>query len=74
MLIGQNLSFQPSDLIKLSWEIISPFMTLSDNEAEYISSIQRGEVFPEMLFEDDPEEGKRMALHPAILWRRMEKR
>ena len=69
MLIGQTAPIQPSDLIERSWAIISPLMMLSDNEAKYISSIQHGEVYPELLFMDDAEEGKRVALHPAILWK-----
>ncbi len=48
---------------------ISPFMTLSNDEAKYIASIQRGELYPELLFSDSPEEAKRMASHPAILWK-----
>ena len=69
MLIGQVAPLQPSDLIELSWIVIRPFMMLSDNEAKYIASIQHGELYPELIFTDDPEEGKRMALHPAILWK-----
>jgi hypothetical protein len=38
-------------------------------EAKYIASIQDGELYPELLFTDDPEEGQRLALHPAILWK-----
>jgi hypothetical protein len=34
-----------------------------------VSSIQHGEVYPELLFMDDSEEGKRVVLHPAILWK-----
>jgi len=44
-------------------------MKLGDNEAKYISSIQQGKLYPELLIRDDPEEAKRMALHPAILWK-----
>ena len=44
-------------------------MTFGDNEAKYIASIQRGELDPELLFPDDPEEAKRIAAHPAILWK-----
>jgi hypothetical protein len=69
MLIGQAAPLQPSDLIERSWDVIYPFMMLSDNEAKYIASIQHGELYPELLFKDDPEEGNRMALHPAILWK-----
>jgi hypothetical protein len=32
-------------------------------------SIQHGELYPELLFMNNPEEGKRVALHPAILWK-----
>lgn len=69
MLIGQAAPLRSSDLIERSWDVICPFMKLDDNEAKYIASIQHGELYPELLFTDDPEEGKRMALHPAILWK-----
>jgi hypothetical protein len=69
MLIGQSAPLQTSDLIERSWAVISPFMMFSDNEEKYIASIQRGELYPELLFADEPEEGQRMALHPAILWK-----
>jgi hypothetical protein len=69
MLIVPAAPLQPRDLIERSRGIISPFMKLDDNEAKYIASIQQGELYPELLFADDPEEGKRLALHPAILWK-----
>jgi hypothetical protein len=31
--------------------------------------LSRGELYPELLFSDAPEEAKRMADHPAILWK-----
>ena len=62
MLIGQTAPIQPSELIERSWAIISPLMMLSDNEAKYIPFIQHGEVYPELLFMDDSEDGKRVAL------------
>ena len=68
MLIGKTLP-KPDDLVNRSWAAISPFMTLSNDEAKYIASIQRGELYPELLFSDAPEEAKRMADHPAILWK-----
>jgi hypothetical protein len=69
MLIVPAAPFQPSDLIERSWGIISPFMKLSENEAKYIASIQQGKLYPELLFRDAPAEAKRMASHPAILWK-----
>jgi hypothetical protein len=41
----------------------------SGNEAKYISSIHHGEVYPELLFMDDSKEGKRVSLHPTMLWK-----
>ncbi|MGD2016248.1 MAG: hypothetical protein PVG84_21060, partial [Desulfobacterales bacterium] len=69
MLISLAAPFQPSDLIERSWEIISPFMKLGENEAKYVASIQQGKLYPELLFRDAPAEAKRMASHPAILWK-----
>ena len=69
MLIGQAAPLRSSDLVERSWDVVCPVMKLGENEAKYITSIQQGELHPELLFTDDPEEGKRMALHPAILWK-----
>jgi predicted nucleotidyltransferase component of viral defense system len=68
MLIG-NARIKSEDLIEGSWASVSPFMTISDNEAKYIASVQRGELYPELLFPDDPKEAQRVASHPAILWK-----
>lgn len=69
MLIGQATPLRPDDLVERSWNVICPFIKLGDNEANYIASIQQGELYPELLFSDDPEESKRVTLHPAILWK-----
>lgn len=34
-----------------------------------MAAVQRGELKPELLFPDDPEEAGRLAAHPAILWK-----
>jgi predicted nucleotidyltransferase component of viral defense system len=57
------------DLVRQAWEAISRFTTLGPNEAAYMTSIQQGEVKTDLLFEGDPEEGRRAAGHPAILWK-----
>ena len=69
MLIGQTDPLQLADLVEHSWAMIDPLMMLSDNETEYITAIQRGTLLLDLLFPDEPEEAKRMALHPAILWK-----
>jgi len=69
MLIGQAAPLRPDDLVERSWNVICPFIKLGENEANYIASIQQGKLYPELLFSDDPEESKRVTLHPAILWK-----
>jgi hypothetical protein len=60
---------EAKDLLKRAWAAIEDFMDLKPNEAAYISAIERGELRPELLFADDPESAKRVAHHPAILWK-----
>ena len=74
MLNIHTAPFQPDELIERSWSIVSPFMKLDSSEAKYIASIQQGELYPELLFSQDQEEGKRMSLHPAILWKMLNAR
>ncbi|MFP3870817.1 MAG: nucleotidyl transferase AbiEii/AbiGii toxin family protein [Syntrophobacteria bacterium] len=57
------------DLIKDAWAVVSDFLTLRPNEADYIASIERGELRPELLFEGDEKSAHRVARHPAILWK-----
>jgi len=57
------------DLIREAWAVISDFTTLRPNEADYIASIECGELRPELLFADDEETAQRVARHPAILWK-----
>jgi predicted nucleotidyltransferase component of viral defense system len=64
-----DASPRADDLVKRAWAVLSDFMTLRPNEAAYIASIERGELCPELLFPDDPEAAKRIAAHPAILWK-----
>jgi hypothetical protein len=45
------------------------FLTLKPNEEEFITAVQRGELLPELLFPDDPQEAERIAAHPSILWK-----
>ena len=37
-------------------------------QAEHVKAAL-GELYPELLFSDDPGESKRVTLHPAILWK-----
>jgi len=68
-MLAVDASPRADDLVKRAWAVLSDFMTLRPNEAAYIASIERGEIRPELLFPDEPEAAKRIAEHPAILWK-----
>jgi len=57
------------ELVKQAWTVVSEFITLKSNELEYTACIERGELRPELLFEEDEEAAQRVAQHPAILWK-----
>lgn len=57
------------DLVERSWAAVAPLLALEADEAGYVTAIHRGELQPQLLFPDDPEEAARIAAHPAILWK-----
>ena len=58
-----------SELIERAWSTIGGFLRLETNEEEFVAAVHWGELKPELLFPDDPEEAGRLAAHPAILWK-----
>lgn len=58
-----------SELIERAWSTIGGFLRLEPNEVMFVAAVQRGELKPELLFPDDPEEAVRLAAHPAIIWK-----
>jgi len=68
LLTGKS-SISGKQIIEAAWEVIDPFLKLRPHEKEYFDSIEKGEMRPEYLFPNDPEEAKKFAAHPAILWK-----
>lgn len=58
-----------SELIERAWGTIGGLLRLEPNEEAFVAAVQQGELKPELLFPDDPEEAVRLAAHPAILWK-----
>ncbi|MEW5817292.1 MAG: nucleotidyl transferase AbiEii/AbiGii toxin family protein [Spirochaetota bacterium] len=58
-----------NELIERAWYSISGCLSLDPNEEAFIAAVQQGELKPEMLFPDNPEEAGRLLTHPAILWK-----
>lgn len=61
--------FRSADLVDRAWSVVEQFLALEPREAEYIANIQRGEVLPQLLFSAGSEDARRIAQHPAILWK-----
>lgn len=57
------------ELVERTWATIGGFLSLKLNEEAFINAVQKGELIPELLFPDDPEEAGRLLTHPAILWK-----
>ncbi len=57
------------ELVDRVAEIIGSWLDLSANEKEYVDSLQRGTLLPELLFPTDPQMADRLRQHPALLWK-----
>ena len=56
-------------LLQNAWDVVRPFLVLRREETEFLEAVNRGQLRPELLFPDDPQEAGRIASHPAILWK-----
>lgn len=58
-----------AELRERAWEVVEPWLTLSEAEREYAAAVQQGDVRPELLLPDDAELVERIRRHPAIRWK-----
>jgi len=56
------------DLLQSAWEIVKPFLALSEEEAAFLRSAQRGEFRPDLLGQTATIVVE-LANHPAIKWK-----
>jgi hypothetical protein len=68
MLMGETI-LHPETMVDRSWAVISHIMELTEPEIRFISSLHRGELCPDLLFPDSPEQARQVEIHPAILWK-----
>ena len=52
-----------------AWNVVGPFLTLSDPEREFTDRIQYGELEPALLLPGEPALVERIQRHPALLWK-----
>ena len=68
-MLARPKAIRSEDLIDRSWAAVAGFLTLKPNEEEYLAGIQRGELLSQLLFGPGSEEAKKIAEHPALLWK-----
>ena len=68
-MLAASEPLRSGDLMNRAWAVVEEFLALEPNEEEYIVGIQRGEFLPQLLFTDASDDPKRIAEHPAILWK-----
>jgi len=56
-------------MIERAWQVIGPLLSLRKNERDYIAAISGGDLNLSLLFPQDKQEAKRLARHPALLWK-----
>lgn len=63
-----------ADLATRAWAIIEPVLALSGRELEYCERLQRGELRPELVFDDDEPMVECFREHPALQWKALNAR
>jgi predicted nucleotidyltransferase component of viral defense system len=58
-----------NEIREAAWNVLEPLLTLTAAEREYTDRLQAGDLRPELLFPADPETARRLARHPALLWK-----
>jgi hypothetical protein len=65
----KNEAIDLGTLIARAWDAVSNFIQVDQNEAEYIASIERGEIRTDLLFAEKADKAAFVARHPAIQWK-----
>ena len=56
-------------MVERAWQVVSPLLSLRKNERDYVAAISGGDLNLSLLFSQDKQEAKRLAGHPALLWK-----
>jgi predicted nucleotidyltransferase component of viral defense system len=65
----QRIDVEVEKIIDQSWQTVSEFITLKQNEKAYLDWIDKGELRLELLFPKNEEEAGRLAEHPVLAWK-----
>lgn len=68
-MLPANMVLDREILVERAWNVVRPFVELTDHEQSYIDGIQQGRIDASLLFPDDATLCNRIVNHPAILWK-----
>lgn len=57
------------ELLEMVWPVVEPFLQLAENEREFVDCLQIGELRPELLFPDEPDQAQKVRQHPVLIWK-----
>ena len=59
----------PEDLASEAWDVMAPFLELSDQEREFVDLVQVGRLTPGLILAEYPDVMERVVRNPAIQWK-----
>jgi len=65
----ERIELDPARLVGSAWAAVERLLELAPNEEAFTAAVENGEVPTDLLFQDDQEEARRAASHPAIQWK-----
>lgn len=68
-MLAREVELDPASLVRSAWAAVGKLLELAPNEEAFIAAVQKGELPMELIFQDDQEEARRAASHPAIQWK-----
>ena len=68
-MLARKVELDPASLVGSAWAAVGKLLELAPNEEAFTAAVQNGELPTELLFQDDQEEARRAASHPAIQWK-----
>lgn len=68
-MLPEHANVTAESLVAHAWPVVEPLVLLEPHEREFVDRMQGGEIHTELLFPADPAMQRRLAGHPALLWK-----
>jgi hypothetical protein len=68
-MLARGASVSAKELVSNAWRRVSPLLELTELEQQFVASLEGGDVRLDFLVPDEPSESRRLASHPALLWK-----